>query len=299
MTLTAASLDFSRLTAALRQQVDAALAAYTEYGADCPRPLAEAIRHSLLAPCKRLRPLLVLMSCQACGCDIQQALPAACAVEMIHTYSLIHDDLPAMDDDDLRRGQPSCHAKFGEATAILAGDALLAQAFEVLATGVADPAIAARCCGELAVAAGASNLVGGQEDDLKAQFAELGIEQLERIHRRKTGAMIRVSLRLGGLVGRASEIQLAGLDSYGEKLGLAFQIVDDLLDLQGDEAKLGKRTRKDDGKGKLTFPAVLGEGESRRRAERLVGEAIEALTPFEGRATGLQALARYVLERNH
>jgi len=299
MTPAVESLEFSQLTAALRQQVDDALAGYTEYDADCPRQLAEAIRHSLLAPCKRLRPLLVLMSCQACGCDYRRAMPAACAVEMIHTYSLIHDDLPAMDNDDLRRGRPSCHAKFGEATAILAGDALLAQAFEVLTTGGLDSAIAARCCAELAAAAGALNLVGGQEDDLKAQFAELGIEQLERIHRRKTGAMIRVSLRLGGLIGGATESQLGSLDAYGQQLGMAFQIVDDLLDLRGDEAKLGKRTGKDNGKGKLTFPAVLGEAESRRRAERLVGKALEALTPFEGRATGLDALARYVLERNH
>src|SRR5688572_10319105 len=205
MTLTADSLDFSRLIATLRQEVDVALAGCTEYDADCPPMLAEELRHSLLAPCKRLRPLLVLMSCQACGCDYRRAMPAACAVEMIHTYSLIHDDLPAMDNDDLRRGRPSCHAKFGEATAILAGDALLAQAFEVLATNALDGALAARCCGELAAAAGASNLVGGQEDDLKAQFTELEIEQLERIHRRKTGAMIRVSLRLGGLIGGASE----------------------------------------------------------------------------------------------
>jgi geranylgeranyl diphosphate synthase type II len=299
MTAAVESLDFARLTATLRQQVDETLVDYTEYDADCPRLLAEAIRHSLLAPCKRLRPLLVLMSCQACGCDYRRAMPAACAVEMIHTYSLIHDDLPAMDDDDLRRGRPSCHARFGEATAILAGDALLAQAFEVLANGIEPPSIAVRCCQELAAAAGASNLVGGQEDDLKAEFTELGIEQLERIHRRKTGAMIRVSLRLGGLVGRANESQLAGLDTYGEKLGLAFQIVDDLLDLQGDETTLGKRTGKDNGKGKLTFPAVLGAGESRRRAQRLIDEANMALTPFAGQAAGLEGLARYVLERNH
>jgi geranylgeranyl diphosphate synthase type II len=299
MTAAVESLDFARLMATLRQQVDEALVGYTEYDADCPRQLADAIRHSLLAPCKRLRPLLVLMACQACGCDYRRAMPAACAVELIHTYSLIHDDLPAMDDDDLRRGRPSCHAKFGEATAILAGDALLAQAFEVLASGIEPPAIAACCCRELAIAAGASNLVGGQEDDLKAEFSELGIEQLERIHRRKTGAMMRVSPRLGGLVGRASELQLAGLSTYGEKLGLGFQIVDDLLDLQGDEVALGKRTGKDNGKGKLTFPAVLGVGESRQRAARLIDEAISALAPFVGQATGLEALARYVLERNH
>jgi len=299
MTVATANRHFADLARDLRRQVDDALLGYTQYGPDCPPHLAEAIRHSLLAPCKRLRPLLVLMSCQACGCEHSQAVPAACAVEMIHTYSLIHDDLPAMDDDDLRRGRPSCHAKFGEATAILAGDALLAQAFEVLASGTQPASIAARCCAELATAAGPCNLVGGQEDDLKSEYAELEIEPLERIHRRKTGAMIRVSLRLGGIIGGADERQFAGLETYGEKLGLAFQIVDDLLDLEGDEAALGKRTKKDSDHGKLTFPAVLGIEDSRRRAERLIGEAIAALSPFGDRATGLEALARYVLERNH
>jgi geranylgeranyl diphosphate synthase type II len=199
---------------------------------------------------------------------------------MIHTYSLIHDDLPAMDDDDMRRGRPACHAKFGEATAILAGDALLAQAFEVLATGTEPPAVAARCVAELAKAAGASQLVGGQEDDLKAEFANLGLEQLEAIHRRKTGAMIRVSLRLGGIVGQATDPQLAALDHYGERLGLAFQIVDDLLDREGTAAALGKRTKKDHDHGKLTFPALLGIDESRRRAEELVAGAIDSVSIF-------------------
>jgi geranylgeranyl diphosphate synthase, type II len=239
------------------------------------------------------------MSCQTCGCDSTRALPAACAVEMVHTYSLIHDDLPAMDDDDMRRGRPSCHARFGEATAILAGDALLAQAFEVLAGGIDPPAVAARCCAELAAAAGPCNLVGGQQDDLNAEFARLGTEQLESIHRRKTGAMIRVSLRLGGIAAGADESQLAALSTYGEKLGLAFQIVDDLLDLVGTEASLGKRAGKDSGHGKLTFPAVLGVAESRQRAEQQIEAAIDALAPFGARANSLAGLARYVLERNY
>ncbi|HEX5105418.1 MAG TPA: polyprenyl synthetase family protein, partial [Pirellulaceae bacterium] len=209
------------------------------------------------------------------------------------------DDLPAMDDDDMRRGRPSCHTKFGEATAILAGDALLAQAFEVLATGTEPPAVAARCVAELAKAAGACQLVGGQEDDLKAEFANLGLEQLEAIHRRKTGAMIRVSLQLGGIVGQASEQQLAGLDRYGERLGLAFQIVDDLLDREGTAAALGKRTKKDHDHGKLTFPALLGIEASRRRAEELVAGAIDAVSIFGPKADSLAALAKYVLERDH
>jgi geranylgeranyl diphosphate synthase, type II len=291
--------DLSALSQSLRHEVENALAGYSQYAADCPEQLAAAMRHSLLAPCKRLRPLLVLMACEACGYDRGAALPAACAVEMIHTYSLIHDDLPAMDDDDMRRGRPSCHAKFGEATAILAGDALLAQAFEVLARDVTPPEIAARCCGELALAAGAANLVGGQEDDLRNQFAGGGIEELERIHRRKTGAMIRVSLRLGGMIGRGTPEQITALDTYGERLGLAFQIVDDLLDLRGDLSTMGKKTGKDSGRGKLTFPTLLGEAESRRRAEELIGEACSALLPFGNKSQPLIALAKYVLERNH
>src|SRR5688500_14517156 len=232
--MTVSSVDLSSYTAPLRASIEAALIRYTEFDGDCPDRLRDAIRHSLLAPGKRLRPVLVLMAADACGCDPQLAVPAACAVEMVHTYSLIHDDLPAMDDDDMRRGRPSCHAKFGEATAILAGDALLAQAFEVLARDVTPPDVAARCCGELAQSAGPSNLVGGQEDDLRNEFAGGGTEDLERIHRRKTGAMIRVSLRLGGIIGRGSPEQITALDAYGERLGLAFQIVDDLLDLRGD-----------------------------------------------------------------
>ncbi|HUE73068.1 MAG TPA: farnesyl diphosphate synthase [Pirellulaceae bacterium] len=291
--------DFSQHTQSLRRQIEAALSRHTQYDADCPPHLAEAIRHSLLAPGKRLRPLLVLMASEACGYDSAAALPAACSVEMIHTYSLIHDDLPAMDDDELRRGRPTCHVQFGEATAILAGDALLAQAFEILARNIQPPEIAARCVAELARAAGPTALVGGQEDDLRNQFNGGGVEQLERIHRRKTGAMICVSLRLGGLIGRADREQLAALDAYGEKIGLAFQIVDDLLDLSGDASTMGKRTLKDADHGKLTFPAVLGVDASRQRAERLVSEACESIARFGPRAAGLEALARYVLERNH
>jgi len=298
MVASAESVDFAERAQRLRRQVDEALDKYSRYGADCPQKLAAAIRHSVLAPGKRLRPLLVLMACEACGSDPRAALPAACAVEMVHTYSLIHDDLPAMDDDDMRRGRPSCHAQFGEATAILAGDALLAQAFELLAGGVEPPAAAARCCSELAQAAGASNLVGGQQDDLQAEFSNLGLDELERIHRRKTGAMIRVSLRLGGIVAGAGEVQLASLHVFGERLGLAFQIVDDLLDTSGDEASLGKRAGKDSDHGKLTFPAVLGVEPSRQRAEELIGQALDSLAPLGARAAALKALARYVLERD-
>lgn len=281
-----------------RVEIDAALRSYTEFDSDCPAKLREAIQHSLLAPCKRLRPLLVLMAAEACGSDRGAAMPAACAVEMVHTYSLIHDDLPAMDDDDLRRGRPTCHAKYGEAMGILAGDALLTGAFEILARDIREPSVAAACCAELAKAAGGSGMVGGQVDDLAAEFQDAGLERLERIHRRKTGAMFLVSLRLGALVAGADDTRLAALNKYGAKLGLAFQIADDLLDVSGDESAMGKRTGKDSDRGKLTFPALLGVDESTRRARQLIDEACAALTMFGTSASPLEALARYVVERN-
>lgn len=291
------ALAFSAYATDGRVEIDAALEAYTEFDADCPATLREAIQHSLLAPCKRLRPLLVLMAAEACGSDHQAAMPAACAVEMVHTYSLIHDDLPAMDDDDLRRGRPTCHAKYGEAMGILAGDALLTKAFEILARDIQDAAIASACCAELAKAAGASGMVGGQVDDLAAEFQDAGLEQLERIHRRKTGAMFLVSLRLGALVAGANHEQLEALAAYGSRLGMAFQIADDLLDVNGDESAMGKRIRKDSGRGKLTYPALLGIDESRRRARQLVDEACASLSIFGATASQLDALARYVVER--
>ncbi|MBI3840020.1 MAG: polyprenyl synthetase family protein [Planctomycetia bacterium] len=283
----------------VRTRVDRALAEYTAFGSGCPDHLREAIRYSLLAPGKRLRPMLVLMAAEACRGNRDAAMPAACAVEMIHTYSLIHDDLPAMDDDDLRRGRPTCHKAFGEGTAILAGDALLTLAFEVLARDIHPPAVAAECCRVLAQAAGATELVGGQADDLNEQFSSGQLETLESIHRRKTGAMFLVSLRLGALVAGAGAAERTALDDYGARLGLVFQITDDLLDVRGDAAAMGKRAGKDSGRGKLTFPGILGVEESVRRAERLVTEARAALEPLGPHAEALRALAHYVLERKH
>jgi geranylgeranyl diphosphate synthase type II len=294
---TAFSLDCYR--AQTLELVDRALDEYTRFDRDCPEQLREAIRYSLLAPGKRLRPMLVLMAAEACGGEAQAALPAACAVEMIHCYSLVHDDLPAMDDDDLRRGRPTCHKAFGEAAAILTGDALLTLAFEVLARDVRPPAVAARCCALLARAAGATALVGGQADDLAGQFSAGGVEALEAIHRRKTGAMLLASLELGATIAGADRRQLEALSDYGQALGLAFQITDDLLDVRGDAQAMGKRAGKDSDRGKLTFPGLLGIEESTRRATELVDQACAALRPLEPRAEGLQALAHYVLHRNH
>lgn len=277
--------------------IEEGLARYSDFGAGCPSHLSAAIRHSLLAPGKRLRPLLVLLAARACGCDARTALPAACAVEMIHCYSLIHDDLPAMDDDDMRRGQPSCHAAFGEATAILAGDALIARSFEIIAEDL--PAnVAAECCRELARAAGACQLVGGQADDLESDSQQPSKEQLQAIHRRKTGAMFTVSLRLGGIIAGADKAQLNSLISYGDQLGLAFQIIDDLLDAEGTADAMGKRTQKDAERGKLTFPAVYGNEASRQQANQLIEGACDAVARIGPRAADLAALARFVLQRN-
>ncbi len=294
---------FAKCADRLRQRIDVALDECTRLEDGCPGQLREAMRYSLLAPGKRLRPMLVLLAAEACGRAVEAAMPAACAVEMIHAYSLIHDDLPAMDDDDLRRGRPTCHKKFGEATAILAGDALLALAFEVVAEGIQPPDVAARCCAALARAAGACQLVGGQADDINGQSEgteseSTGIEALESIHRRKTGAMIGVSLRLGAMAAGADDAREEALAKYGQCLGLAFQITDDLLDVNGDEAAVGKRVGKDSDQGKLTFPGLLGVEESRRRAECLVEEARNALAPLAPRTGALESLASYVLERN-
>ncbi len=283
----------------VRDRIDGQLDQYTRFDAGCPDTLREAIRYSLLAPGKRLRPMLVLLAAESCQGALEAALPAACAVEMVHTYSLIHDDLPAMDDDDLRRGRPTCHKAFGEATAILAGDALLALAFEVLARDLHPASAAAEGCALLAQAAGATQLVGGQADDLAGVDLHAGIEALESIHRRKTGAMFLVSLQLGALAAGADATQRAALEVYGRKLGLAFQIVDDLLDVRGSADQLGKATGKDDARGKLTFPGVLGIDSSVRRAEALVAEACAAIATLAPHADGLEALARYVVERNH
>jgi len=283
---------------AYTDRIDHALEEYSQPRDGCPTRLNAAIRHSLLAPGKRLRPLLVLLSAEACGSKNESAIAAGCALEMIHAYSLIHDDLPAMDDDDLRRGRPSCHKAFDEATAILAGDALLTQAFEVIATDVQPASAAVRCSAALAVAAGNQGMVGGQADDLDIDSHQPNVAFLESIHRRKTGALLIVAVEMGGIIAEADEVQIQRLRDYGYNLGLAFQVVDDLLDHTGDTAVLGKRTQKDDEHGKLTFPGLLGVEASRERATELVDAACEAVAPFGEAGQPLAALARFVLERD-
>jgi geranylgeranyl diphosphate synthase type II len=294
-----------------RQQVDEALASYLpavslDPAASCPARLAMAMRHSFLGGGKRLRPVLCLMAAEACAVDREKAMPAACALELVHTYSLIHDDLPAMDDDDLRRGRPSCHKAFDEATAILAGDGLLTLAFEVVARQVRPGTAALRCIQVLAEAAGPAGMVGGQMADLQAEGRmegtgrpiEATLERLEAIHRGKTGALLRAPLRMGAVIAGAAEACAEALDRYGRAVGLAFQIIDDLLDVQGDESKLGKRVGKDSGLGKWTYPRFLGVDGSRRRARQLAEEAVAALEPLGRRGDHLRGLALALLERD-
>jgi geranylgeranyl diphosphate synthase type II len=282
----------------LRSRIDAALDEYTRFDDACPDQLKEAIRYALLAPGKRLRPRLVLLAAEACGGSVAEALPAACAVEMIHAYSLVHDDLPAMDDDDLRRGRPTCHKAFDEATAILVGDAILARAFEVLASDTTPADRAVHCCAVLAKAAGATALVGGQAADLAGDAIATDVEDLESIHRRKTGALIAASLALGGITAGATPAQLAALEQFGRHLGLAFQITDDLLDVAGTQAAAGKRLAKDAARGKATYPRLLGIEESCRQAAELVDNACESIESFGPAAESLRELARSVLDRN-
>ena len=256
-----------------------------------PARLHRAMRYAVFAGGKRLRPALVLLACRACGGRDETAAPGLAAVELLHTYTLVHDDLPAMDDDDLRRGRPTCHKAFDEATAILAGDALQAAAFAAAAElGAEAVAVLARDSGSLGV-------VGGQQDDLDAEGRPHDAALLERIHRRKTAALIRASCELGAIAGAASPEQRRALAAYGEALGLAFQIADDVLDVTASAATLGKTPGKDAAQGKLTYVAVHGLDAARAEGARQAALAQDALAPFGERAVELAALARFVVER--
>jgi len=264
-----------------------------------PTDLHRAMRYAVLGGGKRLRPVLVHVTGQALGAAPDRLDNAAAAVEIIHAYSLVHDDLPAMDDDDLRRGRPTCHVAFGEAMAILAGDALQALAFEILAADSAhDPRIHVEMLRTLAAACGANGMAGGQALDLAAIGQALTPGQLERMHVYKTGALIRASVRLGALAaGCQDETVLAALDRYGHGIGLAFQIRDDILDVESDSATLGKTAGKDLANAKPTYPTVLGMEASRAQLAQLTDQAVAALVPLGAAAGELVALARYVAER--
>jgi len=268
--------------------------------------LRAALAYTLSAPGKRIRSALVLWCCEAvAGQNNHEARIAAAAIEMVHTYSLIHDDLPAMDDDDLRRGWPTCHKAFGEATAILAGDALLTLAFEVLASKIADARLAVELIRQLAEAAGASGMIAGQMADLKAENTVGSVEALEYIHTNKTAKMFRCAAVMGGLCGQAelgqrwgNPPQLDALAQYGLKIGLGFQIADDILDVSASSEQLGKTAGKDVAAAKCTYPAVIGIEKSRELERTLAREAVEALAPFGPRAQILHDLAAALLQRN-
>ncbi len=261
--------------------------------------LTDAMRHSLMAGGKRLRPNLCLASSQAAGASSpQMALPVACALEMIHTYSLIHDDLPAMDDDRLRRGRPTCHVAFDEATAILAGDALLTLAFEVAASmQTLHPEQRIEVVRLLAAAAGPLGMVQGQMLDMQSEGRSLALEELRGLHALKTGAMIEAALVSGAVVAGAACAQLDALRDYGRAIGLAFQVVDDILNVEGDPAVMGKAAGTDRARRKNSYPALLGLEKSKEFAHNLVRAAIQAIDGFGGEAEALRAIARYVVAR--
>ncbi|MEW5785637.1 MAG: polyprenyl synthetase family protein [Bacillota bacterium] len=292
-------IDFDHYLARESKRVNEALERYMP-AAGQPLVIYEAMRYSVEAGGKRLRPILTLAAAETLGAAGEEVIEVACAVEMIHTYSLIHDDLPAMDNSDLRRGKPTCHRVYGEAVAVLAGDALLTLAFELLARfGLAQnrAKAALQISLELARSAGVEGMIGGQVLDLEAEGVVLPLEELERLHRLKTGTLLRAAAICGALAANASPAQLAALSGYASSLGLAFQIVDDLLDREGTAAELGKQPGSDQARGKATYPALLGAAAASRRAEELYWEAITFLDALNRPAGILSELARRLVFR--
>ncbi len=296
------SFDLQAYLKERRALVDQALEELLPPESTPPPSVHRAIRYSVMAGGKRLRPILVLAGAEAVGGRPDTVMPTACALELIHTYSLIHDDLPAMDDDDYRRGRLTSHKVFGEAIAILAGDALLTLAFRFLADNaalVSNPAVLRDVVAEVADAAGSFGMVGGQVVDIESEGKTITAETLEYIHRHKTAALIRASLRVGALLGGGDGTSVQTISEAGGDLGLAFQIVDDILDVEGSLEQLGKTTGSDERKQKATYPALHGLDASRRQARRLVERVKERLGVFGARALPLCALADYVFERKN
>ena len=294
-------MDIKAYLAERRDLVNRSLAGYLPQVRGPAFRVVEAMHYSLFAGGKRLRPILCLAGAEAVGGDAGEALPVACALEMIHTYSLIHDDLPAMDDDDLRRGHPTCHKQFDEATAILAGDGLLTEAFRIMADVAAQfagrEAMLLEVMQLIGAASGFMGMVGGQMLDLLAEGRKVNLKELETIHRLKTGALLTVSVRAGGLMGGGNRQEVTLLTGFGEKFGLAFQITDDILDVEGEAAEMGKAAGMDALRQKATYPGLLGADQAKTWARRLVEEAVAELTPLGDRAAPLQELARYLLVR--
>jgi len=293
------TFDLQSFLATRTDAVNAALDHFLPAEKTKPATIHEAMRYSIFAGGKRTRPALLLAAATACGGKEADALPLACAVECIHTYSLIHDDLPAMDNDDFRRGKPTNHKVFGEGIAVLAGDALLTQAFEIAAQAKGWPRYPHRdLILEIARAAGSLQLVAGQVADLEGEGKKLSVSELRYIHERKTSALLCCSVRLGGMSANCTPAQLQALTDFGYNVGLAFQVIDDILDVTQTTEQLGKTAGKDVAVQKATYPAIVGLEKSRKIAEQLTAKAFAALKPFKGHAAALEGLAEYILKRD-
>lgn len=295
----AAAFDLDRYLKTCTEAVNAGLDRFLPRATTRPPTIHKAMRYSLFAGGKRIRPALAIAAAEACGGTLRQALPAACAVECIHTYSLIHDDLPAMDDDDFRRGKPTNHKVFGEGIAVLAGDALLTVAFEILARapGSNRHPVAGQIR-ELAEASGSLQLIAGQVADLEGEGRKLSVAQLRYIHERKTSALLRCAVRLGGMAVNCTGRQLEALGDFGYHVGLAFQVIDDILDVTQTSETLGKTAGKDVAAEKATYPSIVGLEKSRRIASQLTQRAFDALAPLGSRAVALRSIAEYLLVRD-
>jgi geranylgeranyl diphosphate synthase, type II len=291
--------DLQHFVSTRTDSVNRALDHWLPSGKTRPATIHKAMRYSIFAGGKRMRPALCLAATQACGGSEKDALPLACAVECIHTYSLIHDDLPAMDNDEFRRGKPTNHKVFGEGIAVLAGDALLTQAFEIAAQSESAPRYAReKFILELAKASGSLQLIAGQVADLEAEGKKISEPELKFIHERKTSALLCCSVRLGGMSANCTPAQLEALTDFGYHVGLAFQVIDDILDVTQTTEQLGKTAGKDAAVQKATYPAIVGLDKSRQIAAKLTDKAFAALKTFKGRAVALQALAQYLLQRD-
>jgi geranylgeranyl diphosphate synthase, type II len=293
-------MDLPAYLAERRALVEDALDRFLPPVSETPGRLHEAIRYSMLAPGKRLRPILVLAGAEAVGGAPEAVLPTACALECIHVFSLIHDDLPCMDNDDYRRGRLTNHKVYGEAMAMLAGDALLTLAFELVAENVrtVEPDRIVAALKLISNATGTWGMVGGQVVDIESEGKEITAETLQYIHAHKTGALLTASALVGALLSGADNAQQEALRRYGQSIGLAFQIADDILDIVGDQEKIGKPVGSDVGNEKATYPKLFGLEESRRRAHAEVANAVSALEPFGERAEPLRAIARFIVERD-
>ena len=298
-------MDIERYLQEKKEVVDEALEKYFSKEMEFPQSLYQAIRYSLFNGGKRIRPILSIAAFEAVGGRGEGILPFACGLEMIHAYSLIHDDLPPIDNDDYRRGKLSCHKMFGEAMGILAGDALLTEAFHLMTSRklqegiLRDPGLILDMVNEVARAAGILGMIGGQVVDIESEKKEIDFPTLQYIHTHKTGALILTSVRLGVKLGPGNDEILRILTRYGERIGLAFQITDDILNVKGDAAILGKRTGSDAAKGKATYPLLLGVEESKRRARELMDSAIEVLSLMGPEADPLREIARFVIGREY